>query len=114
MVRLGAGRMPSAGVSAILRKLGAEVKGQGAMWGLAGLRRALLEADRFGFILNILFIYFVLTNVKYAINSCRDTSTERERVTLAPTRSPPGLCFVIMSPTDWRFVIMSLFDWLSA
>lgn len=41
-----AGRTPTAGVAAILRKLGAEVQGHGAAWGLAGLRRALFDADR--------------------------------------------------------------------
>lgn len=39
-------RVPTAGVAAIFRKLGAEVKGLGAAWGLAGLRRALFDADR--------------------------------------------------------------------
>lgn len=49
----GSGRLPTAGVGAILRKLGTEVRGQGAAWGLAGLRRALFDADRYqaGFIL---------------------------------------------------------------
>ncbi|CAM9380713.1 unnamed protein product, partial [Ectocarpus sp. 12 AP-2014] len=39
-------RTPTAGVAAILRKLGKEVQGHGAAWGLAGLRRALFDADR--------------------------------------------------------------------
>lgn len=43
----GEGRTPTAGVAAILRKLGAEVQGHGAAWGLAGLRRALFDADRY-------------------------------------------------------------------
>eukprot|EP00752_Nemacystus_decipiens_P008962 g8001.t1 len=42
-----AGRTPTAGVAAILRKLGAEIQGHGAAWGLAGLRRALFDADRY-------------------------------------------------------------------
>lgn len=45
--RSTAGRTPTAGVAAILRQLGAEVQGHGAAWGLAGLRRALLNADRY-------------------------------------------------------------------
>lgn len=40
-------RTPTAGVAAILRKLGAEVQGNGAAWGLAGLRRTLFDADRY-------------------------------------------------------------------
>ena len=39
-------RVPTAGIGAILRKLGAEIKGQGAAWGLSGLRRALIDGDR--------------------------------------------------------------------
>ncbi|CAM9395475.1 unnamed protein product [Scytosiphon promiscuus] len=42
----GGVRTPTAGVAAILRKLGTEVQGNGAAWGLAGLRRALFDADR--------------------------------------------------------------------
>lgn len=43
----GGTRTPTAGVAAILRKLGAEVQGNGAAWGLASLRRALFDADRY-------------------------------------------------------------------
>lgn len=39
-------RVPTAGVAAVLRKLRAEIQGQGTSWGLAGLRRALFHADR--------------------------------------------------------------------
>lgn len=42
-----AGRTPTAGVAAILKKMGAEVQGHGSAWGLAGLRRALFDADRY-------------------------------------------------------------------
>lgn len=42
----GGGRVPTPGVWAVLRKLGGEAKAQGAAWGLAGLRRALYDADR--------------------------------------------------------------------
>lgn len=42
----GGGRVPTPGVRAVLRRLGAEARAQGAAWGLAGLRRALHDADR--------------------------------------------------------------------